>query len=159
MRAVHAIVLVLLACGGDRSSSRPQPTFALGYATFLGGTAVDDCDAVGVERSGAILLGCHSDSPDLPTGESEPYTIKGDLDAFAIKLSADGRRVEYLTQIGGSAWEAVMDVAVNDRGFAYVVGTTYSPDLPSSDEALSKTYGGGEGDAFVARLSPSGGIL
>ena len=152
-------LFVLVVSGAPGSSIRKEPRIFLSYATFLGGGGVDDCDGVGINRRGDLVLGCHSDSPDLPTGDSGHYTIKGDLDAFVIKLSVDGRRVQYLTQIGGSKWEAVMDVAVDDRGYAHVVGTTFSPNLPASTTAMGRSYGGGEGDAFVARLSPAGEIL
>ncbi len=158
--ATYVVILVtLLLPGGNRPSIREAPTVSLTYATFLGGSGVDDCDGLSLDRNGTLVLGCHSDSTDLPIGGSPAYRIKGDLDAFVIRLSEDGRRVQSLTQIGGSDWEAVMDVAVDARGFAYVVGTTFSPNLPTTSDALRRSYGGGEGDAFVARLSPAGAIL
>lgn len=152
---IIAICAAVISAGGDPR----QPTISLSYSTMLGGSGVDDCDGVAVNGSGAVYLGCHSDSPNLPRGSSPGYSIKGDLDAFVMKLAPDGRRVAHLTQLGGSAWEAVQDVAVDSRGFAYVVGSTYSPDLPTTAGASRRSYGGGEGDAFVAKLDRSGAVV
>ncbi|MCI0436339.1 MAG: SBBP repeat-containing protein [Gemmatimonadetes bacterium] len=139
------------------SPATQEPVVTLVSSRLLGGSGVDDCDGVAVDRAGATYLGCHSDSRDLALGAAPARRIVGDLDAFVIKLSPDGR-AEYVTQLGGSAWDAVMDVAADDHGRAWIVGTTYSDDLPLSPGALRPTYGGGEGDAFVARLEADGGI-
>ncbi len=136
-----------------------QPSVTVGYSTLLGGGGVDDCDAVAVDGSGAAYLGCHSDSSDLPGPDSNRYAIRGDLDAFVLKLSADGRRVVYRTPIGGAAWEAVTAIAVDTAGYAYAVGATYSADLPTTAGAAQPRHGGGEDDAFVARLDPAGTIV
>jgi hypothetical protein len=152
--ALALLALTTLGVAG----ARREPTLALESARLVGGSAVDDCDAVDVDRRGAVYLGCHSDSADLPRGRSSGYVIKGDLDALVFKLAPDGTRVEYLAHVGGSGWEAVQDVAADRDGAAYAVGTTYSSNLPASQGAFQRGYAGGEGDAFVARLGPDGGV-
>jgi hypothetical protein len=126
---------------------------------LLGGGAVDDCDAVAVRADGAVYLGCHSDSRDLPGPEGAAYAITGDLDAFVFKFTPDGRRVAYRTQFGGVGWEAVTGIAVDANGYAYAVGATYSADLATTAGAAQPRHGGGGDDAFVARLDPAGTVV
>ena len=51
----------------------------------------------------------------------------------------------------------VLSIAVDASGAAYVTGNTISSDFPTS-HAIQPVYGGG-GDAFVAKLAPSGDAL
>ena len=50
-------------------------------------------------------------------------------------------------------------IAVDASGQAYVAGRTKSSNLPTTAGAYQTTYGGGEGDAFVAKFSASGSAL
>lgn len=141
------------------SAEDQDVSITVGYSRLLGGSAVDDCDAVAVDHEGTVYLGCHSDSPDLPGPEGAEYAIKGHLDAFVLKLSPDGRRTAYRTQIGGAGWEAVTGIAVDGVGSVYAVGATYSADLPTAAGAAQPRHAGGGDDAFVARLDPAGTIV
>ena len=74
----------------------------------------------------------------------------------------------YSTYLGGSDDEESVDIAVDNRGRAYVAGQTTSIDFPTVN-ALQPTYGGGpatptetlEGpsDGFVAQLTADGSAL
>jgi hypothetical protein len=74
----------------------------------------------------------------------------------------------YSTYLGGSDDEESVDIAVDNRGRAYVAGQTTSIDFPNVN-ALQPTYGGGpatptetlEGpsDGFVAQLTADGSAL
>jgi hypothetical protein len=74
----------------------------------------------------------------------------------------------YSTYLGGSDDEESVDIAVDNRGRAYVAGQTTSIDFPIVN-ALQPTYGGGpatptetlEGpsDGFVAQLTADGSAL
>ena len=62
------LLIVPLAFAMLRTPAVPTPqapTIALRYASFLGVSGVDDCDGLGLGRDGTLVLGCHSDSPDL----------------------------------------------------------------------------------------------
>src|SRR5262249_12023170 len=70
----------------------------------------------------------------------------------------------YSTYLGGSDDEAdliyygaVTGIAVDAAGNAYVTGTTRSPDFPTTQGA-NRTLGGDQ-DAFVTKLSPTGAVL
>jgi hypothetical protein len=138
--------------------NRSDSPLTMVYSTFLGGSQVDDCDAVATDPKGDIYLGCHSDSPNLPGSESAPYALKGDLDAFVIKLDSKASRVLYLAQVSGRDWEGAMGIAVDSTGAAYITGSTYSPDFPTTAGAFQRAFAG-DNDAFVVKVSPTGSIV
>jgi hypothetical protein len=70
-------------------------------------------------------------------------------------MSADGGDLQYSTYLGGSDYDFAFGIAVDEQGAAYLGGTTFSPDFPTRD-ALDATYNGGDGDAFVTKLTPQG---
>jgi uncharacterized protein (TIGR03437 family) len=91
-------------------------------------------------------------------------------DAFVAKFSPTGDLV-YATYLGGSGVDAGQAIAVDGTGNVYVAGYTYSNDFPVTANALNKTYTGMQfsgccqtpagpgGEAFVAKLDPSGNAL
>ena len=50
-------------------------------------------------------------------------------------------------------------IAVDAAGNAYVTGYTDSTDFPTTAGAFQTTYGGGDYDAFVTKLNPTGTAL
>jgi uncharacterized protein (TIGR03437 family) len=86
-------------------------------------------------------------------------------DAFAIKLAPDGT-IAYATYLGGSGPDQARAVAVDSLGDAWITGDTESPDFPTTPSAFqSKFHGENDlgpqryGDAFVAKLDPTGARL
>src|SRR5204862_3380831 len=72
---------------------------------------------------------------------------------FVAQLTSDGRSLVYSTYFA-DAQTFIGDVAASATGIAYVTGTTFSTTYPTVRPAQA-TYGGGSGDAFVAKLEPS----
>jgi hypothetical protein len=64
----------------------------------------------------------------------------------------------YSTYLGGSDSDNVRDLAFDSEGNVYIVGTTSSPDLPTTPGAHDGSYNG-DMDAFVAKLSSDGSTL
>jgi hypothetical protein len=73
----------------------------------------------------------------------------------------------YSTYLGGSGDENFNrggDIAVDGVGNAYVTGVTYSANFPTTPGAFQEVCNGGSGcgtygDAFVAKINPSGSAL
>jgi hypothetical protein len=68
----------------------------------------------------------------------------------------------YSTYLGGSSLDSGSSIAVDSSGSAYVTGTTYSPNFPTTSGATETTCQGcsmGESDAFVTKFSPNGSAL
>lgn len=87
-------------------------------------------------------------------------------DAFVLKLSSDGSRLNYATYLGGGGEDMGRAIAVNSGGEAYIAGDTSSSDFKITPGASQIIFGGrvsGEvqtyGDAFVAKLDAAGGSL
>ena len=148
--------LVIQACAAQVEQSE----LSVVLSSYLGGSEVDDCDAISVDSAGNIYLACHSNSVDFPTPEHGGNIQPGHecCDAFVVKLSGDGSSVLYATHLGGELWEAGLGIAVDAVGNVYVVGLTHSPDFPTTMAAF-QPHLGGEGDAFVAKLDPSGAVV
>jgi hypothetical protein len=64
----------------------------------------------------------------------------------------------YSTYLGGSSGDGGAGIAVDTFGSAYVTGLTDSADFPTA-APIQATFGGGDADAFVTKLSPAGSAL
>ena len=67
--------------------------------------------------------------------------------------------ITYSTYLGGSGDDQPIWSDIDRAGNFYVTGFTDSPDFPTTSKAFQPTFGGGDGDAFVAKLNPSGSGL
>ena len=65
----------------------------------------------------------------------------------------------YFTYLGGSKADSGAGIAVDASGNAYVAGSTVSTNFATTADAFQRTYGGGNADAFVAKLDPLGATL
>jgi hypothetical protein len=64
----------------------------------------------------------------------------------------------YSTYLGGSGTDYGFAIAVDGSGNAYVTGRTNSTNFPKMNP-LQPIYGGGDWDAFVAKINPTGSAL
>jgi hypothetical protein len=60
----------------------------------------------------------------------------------------------YSTYLGGSGFDQGYAIAVDTFGNSYVTGKTAAADFPTTGGAFQTNYGGG--DAFIAKLDPTG---
>ncbi len=134
---------------------------ALAYSTYLGGSDNEDGRAIAVDPAGRVTVAGLSGSPDYPTtpGAYDP-TINSHIlqDVVLTRLNPAGSALVYSTFLGGENIDLPGDVMLDPDGSATVVGTTYSPNFPSTAEAFDGTFGGYD-DAFVSRFDPTGGAL
>jgi hypothetical protein len=132
------------------------------YSTYLGGSGGDFGDGIAVDDRGNAYVTGDTTSTDFPTVNAVQPTLGGGsdafLDAFVAKLTPQGSQLLYSTYLGGSGFDRGDGIAVDDRGNAYVAGNTTSTDFPTVN-AVQPTFGGGNLDAFVAKLTPHGSQL
>jgi hypothetical protein len=64
----------------------------------------------------------------------------------------------WSTFLGGDGSEGAYGIALDDSGYAYVIGDTESPNFPNTFGAFDEIHNGGL-DVFVARLDPTGNAL
>ena len=127
------------------------------YSTYLGGSGTDGGRGIAVDSSGSAYVTGSTSSTDFPTKNPEQGKNAGDFDAFATKLSADGKTRVYSTYLGGGAADFGRGIALDSSGSAYVTGSTSSTDFPTQNPEQSKSAG--DFDAFVTKLSPDGTAL
>lgn len=145
--------LVFLAVASDTT---PQATLI----SFLGGSGTDDCDGVAVDGAGDLYLACHSDSPDFPHLPAKAAPRSRDaMDAVVVKLDARSKRVVWATRVGGRGWDAAGDVKVTKNGWVYVLGSTESPDFPTTPDAVQRHFGGPRRDGFLLKLDTNGRVV
>ena len=75
-----------------------------------------------------------------------------------LKLNALGSTLLYSTYLGGNVVEFGNRIAVDSFGNACVTGATFSTDFPTNN-AVQQVFGGGNGDAYVAKLNSNGSAL
>jgi uncharacterized protein (TIGR03437 family) len=131
----------------------------LGYASLLGGNQDDHAYGVAVDVSGGAYVAGSTNSTNFPTAPAQPYQAKpsagSTLNAFVSKISPDGKTLVYSTYLGGAGSQFAQGVAVDKGGNVYVAGSTSAKDFPTTS-GLRTSYGGGTGDAFAAKLDPTG---
>jgi hypothetical protein len=131
----------------------------LSYATYLGGTGGDIAYGIAVDSSGDAYVTGTTASTNFPTKSAVQTSPGGDGDAFVSELNPTGSGLIYSTYIGGTGMDSGQGIAVDGSGDAYVAGTTGSANFPVTTGAYQTTFGGGDSNAFVAKLSPSGSAL
>jgi hypothetical protein len=131
----------------------------LGYSTFLGGMADDLGYGIAVDNSGNAYVTGETWSSNFPyTAGAFDTTHNGEMDAFVAKLSPDGNTLTYATFIGGFDFDYGNDIAVDNSGYAYTAGVTFSADFPVVAGSYDTEHND-ESDAFVAKLNPAGSDL
>lgn len=130
---------------------------AFAYATYLGGNHFDLPFGVAVDRNGQAYVTGRTMSGNFPTtvgatdgsfnGANGP-----DGDAFVSRLDSSGSELIFSTFLGGSGGDVGFMIAVDGSGGIYVVGSTNSPNFPTTAGAFDQTYGGGSSDAFVTKI-------
>jgi Beta-propeller repeat len=129
---------------------------AIVYATFLGGADADVATSVAVDSSGAVLVVGNTLSTDFPLSAAAQAAPAGGVDGFFLKLNPAGSALGYSSYFGGSGDDFPSAVVVDGVGAARIVGSTFSPDLPTV--APFQASLGGQGDGFVAFVSPPGAV-
>jgi uncharacterized protein (TIGR03437 family) len=145
---------------------------ALSYSSYLGGAGDDASRAIATDSAGNVYIAGGTTSADLAvTAAALQPSFGGETtsqysgDAFVAKFNSSGALI-YLTFLGGKTDDFATSIAVDAAGNAYVAGMTNSTDFPVTAGAYQKTFGGyggntcgRMGDAFVAKLNPTGSEL
>ncbi|MES2999886.1 MAG: SBBP repeat-containing protein, partial [Pseudomonadota bacterium] len=84
----------------------------------------------------------------------------GGKDAFVAKIEVDPFsnyifNIRYATRLGGNVDEQANGIGIDAQGNAYIAGTTYATNFPTTQGALRVAAGGAD-DVFVAKISTLG---
>ena len=146
---------VTAGCSGYRGGSCDgfltkvdQAGSSLLYSTCLGGGGEDAARGVAVDTQGCAYVTGYTHSGDFPMVPIGSGVRDG---VFVAKLREDGTSLLYSAGLGLGEGT---DIALGPLGRAYVTGDTWSTSFPVT--AGCDAYHGGDQDAFVAALAPTG---
>jgi hypothetical protein len=148
----------------DAFVSKLDPSGAsLAYSIFLGGSNVDQGNAVAVDSDGNAYITGRTQSVDFPTINAiQPSYSGGTLcayncaDVFVTVVSADGSRFLFSTYLGGTGFEVGNGIAVDSSGSIYVTGMTLSLYFPLAHPYQSVQKGNvqnGDASSFILKIS------
>ena len=144
---------------------------ALVYSTYLGGSGNESGLGIAVDAARNAYLTGHTTSPDFPTtpGAFQPTYGGSDSrpvfegDGFIAKLNPTGSALVYSTYLGGSSEDQGLGIAVDVAGNAWVTGSTFSTNFPTTADAFrtsaARTTSPGSWDSFMTVLNPDGSAL
>jgi hypothetical protein len=122
------------------------------YATYLGGTGLNNGTAIAADAAGNAYVTGFTDAADFPvTSNAYQGVNNGFYDAFVAILNAYGSSILNATYLGGSGSDIGYGIALDGSGNIYIAGSTNSIDFPTY-AATQPAYNGG-GDAFVAAFN------
>ena len=141
---------------------------ALVYSTYIGGSTVNTtpCEtcttSIAVDSSGSAYVTGLTAESNFPTTSGAYQTVlkssaKGH-DAFVTKLNPTGTGLVFSTYLGGSNDDGAISIALDSSGNIWVKGNTQSTNFPVTPGAF-QTVAGGNFDAFVSELDPTGSTL
>ncbi len=131
------------------------------YAGYIGGDNFEIGFGVAVDSAGAayVVGATSSDDATFPDVGGPDTSYNGNGDAFIAKVDPAGTALEYAGFIGGDQSDGAEGVAVDGSGAAYVTGQTSSDESTFPEAGGPDTSYNGSGDAFIAKVMPSGASL
>ena len=127
-------------------------------SSAAGGTNYNAPSAIVIDLDGHAYIDGETNASDFPTttGVVQP-TFAGQDDGFVTELSADGSSLIFSTYLGGSDYDGLFGLKLDDAGNIFVGGYSASRDL-SLVRGFQTSFGGYY-DGWVAELLPGGTAL
>lgn len=126
---------------------------ALVYSTHLGALQSEVAYGIAVNYLGKAYVTGYAYGDGFPTVNPLQRLNAGFFDAFVTQVSAAGSILLFSTYLGGSGDEEGHDIALDISGNAYVTGSTFSTNFPTTPGAFQRAFGDGSFNAFVAKIS------
>ena len=127
------------------------------FSTFIGGEVEETVGDGGikVDSKGNVIVAGATKSNNFPLTKGK-IDNNENLHGFITKLSPDGKKLLFSTIFGSSQIESVTAVDIDDEDNIYLSGSTYSADLPVTDNAFRKEVilpeTGGIIDHYIAKI-------
>jgi hypothetical protein len=137
----------------------------LKFSTYIGGNKDDLGTDISIDSIGNIYLTGTTESSKFPVTSNAFDKTLNNSDIFLLKLSPDGRYLNYSTFFGGSEDEKDFwinlgahygylghsGICIDDIGHIYLTGHTLSSDFPTTPGAMDRSING-KTDVFVSRF-------
>lgn len=136
---------------GDAFVTKFDATGARVWSTFIGGSAREVAAAIALDASGNVYAAGSSESANFPwTADAVRGCRNGG--PWVAQLDPAGAKLVRNSSVGGMGFDQVNALALDTKGGVYLAGPTTSRPFFSSAVAAQKSYGGGDSDAFAAKL-------
>ncbi|MBA3648001.1 MAG: SBBP repeat-containing protein [Chitinophagales bacterium] len=143
--------------GNDFFISKYRSNGTLVWCTYYGGNDSDYPFTMTLDKDDNIYIGGETKSTDVSSTNAYQTTIAGNFDALLVKFDSSGNRM-WATYFGGDGKEQLLCCATDDLGNIFIGGLTISSINISTPGSFQPIYGGGEGDAFLAKFNSAGAI-
>jgi hypothetical protein len=140
----------------DAVVAKLSSTGTLLVSTFLGGSGADLGTAIAVDSNNNAYVTGYTAGP-FPTTAGVVKSASQGTDAFVAEFNSSGSLI-YSTLVGGAGTDQANGVAVDLTG-AYITGSTTSTSFTGAPAGGAHTTNAGGGDAFIAKLNPTGTAL
>ncbi|MCG8525396.1 MAG: SBBP repeat-containing protein [Opitutales bacterium] len=118
------------------------------FSQLFGGFKNENASRFVYLKDGSIVFACNTSSPDYPVVEgTERKQLRGTQDILIAQLSKNGE-LRFSSIFGGSDYEELSHVFLDDSGRIVIVGLTKSKDFPTTKNAADRHLGG-EIDCFA----------
>lgn len=115
----------------------------ISHSTYFGGNNKNCLYDMKFDNSGNLYLVGSTLSTDMGTNNNTYQNeLSGEKDAFIMKYDLSKDVVQYFTYLGGAKSEQISRLNIDERGDLIIVGTTFSEDFPTSENALGSEYNG-----------------
>jgi hypothetical protein len=138
---------------------------ALLYSTVLAGSGANSANGIALDTNGDAFIVGSTSSTDFPItpGALQTKNNASQTTGFVTELNSAGTSLVYSTYLGGSTSTYINQVAIDASENAYLTGTTYDTDFPTTPGAYQTAavtkVPVGWNSAFIAKLSPAGTAL
>lgn len=138
--------------GSDAFLAKFDNAGSLQWATYYGGSALDEAHSVGIGAAGDVYItGMTQSTAAIATTGAHQPVFGGGIDAFLAQFTSAGA-LGWATYYGGSSNESAKFLSVGDSQNVYISGYTQSTTAMATSGAYQTTLGGGT-DAFLARFN------
>lgn len=148
---------------GDVFLTKINPTGTdIIFSTFIGGEAGETANTGGIkiDSKGNIIIAGTTLSHDFPLTKGVIDNTNKNMHGFLSKFSPDGEKLLFSTFFGNSLYEGISGLTIDDKDNIYIIGGTFSADLPVTDNALRKEMmmpkAQGEIDHYIAKINEKG---
>ena len=129
----------------------------LEWGSYLGGSRVDKAASLCLDSNDNIVIAGYTSSNDIPVPGGYDDTLGYYGNMYLAKISIVENILLWGTYLGGNGGDSAVSISIDAFGSVYVLGTTYSKDIPvpgGYDTAFN-----GVVDMYAAKLSPDGNRL
>jgi fibronectin type 3 domain-containing protein len=129
------------------------------FSTYIGGKSNESGADIAVDSIGNIYLTGGTRSADFPiTNDAFDKNHNGKSDFYLLKLNPKGSEIIYSTLIGGKEEDLGSKIIVDSSGNSYIIGSSWSSDFPTTENAYDKVYSGSY-DIVIFKFNSAGSKL